>query len=161
MTDASIKVGDVCHDLVKGGKVQIVAKVADSVAEHRETENYDIAEYKAHPLLDVSDDEPVFKAVYLPEEPSTSFSGTYDFPRSRLTRVPVEEANGGLERPQQGMAVQILLQLFQTADGDAMASSADALFDVASHSALPTDIVETAAEMAQVDEQFEGGDGDE
>jgi hypothetical protein len=161
MTDADIKVGDVCVDLVKRGKVQIVGKVADTVEEHQQTESYDIADYKAHPLLDVADDEPVFKAVYLPDEPTVSFSGTYDFPRSRLARLTVEEAKEDIDRPQNGMAVQILFQLFQTAAGGSMASSQEALLDVASHSALPEDVVETAAELAQVDQQFEGGDGDE
>jgi len=161
MTDADIKVGDVCVDLVERGKVQIVAKVADSVEEHQQQESYDIQSYKAHPLLDVSDDEPVFKAVYLPENPTVSFSGTYDFPRSRLARLPVEEANGELERPQNGMAVQILFALITAGKEFDGGSHCPGPLELARHAGLPEDVVETAAELAQVEQQFEDGDDDE
>lgn len=158
MVDAAIKVGDVCTDLVKRGKVQVVGKTADTVEEHQQTESYDIQTYKANALLDVADDEPVFSVVYLPDEPGTSFNKTYDFPRSRLARVPVEEANDELDRVQRGLAIQILFNLYQTSGSDDMATTMEAFHDVASHSPIPADVVEVAAELADVEERFEGGD---
>lgn len=123
MPDPELKVGDVAHDLVKRGKVQVVAKAADSVTDHRAQEGFDLAEYKSHPLLDVAEDEPVYTCVYLPEEPTVSFSGTYDFPRSRLARIPVEEANEDLDRFQRELVVDLLADVFERA---LTADSADA-----------------------------------
>jgi hypothetical protein len=96
MTDSAISIGDVCFDLAQCSKVQVVGHAADCVAEYSEREGYDLAEYKCHPQLRVSEDEPVYTCVYLPDSLKSSVSGTYDFPESRLARCPVEEANEDL-----------------------------------------------------------------
>jgi len=160
MTDdlATLKVGDVAIDLVKRGKVQVVGRAAKTVEEHQQREDYDIASYKANALLDVRDDEPVYSVVYLPDEPSTSFSGTYDFPASRLARVPVEQANDDLRRLQHDLAVDLLEALFRRAYRDDMASSPDALYDLATHAGLPQELVDEAEELADVEMQFDGGE---
>lgn len=111
MTDSRIKVGDVCIDLIKRGKVVVVGKAADTVAEHQDREEYDIADYKGNALLDMHRGEPVYTVVFCPDAPSTSFSGTYDMPRSRLARVPVEAANDALLRPQHELATQLAASL--------------------------------------------------
>lgn len=159
MTDTAIKVGDVAIDLVKRGKVQIVGRVAKTVTEHRRRVDYDIAEYKANALLDVQDDQPVYSGVYLPDEPSTSFSGTYDFPASRLARVPVEEANEDLRRFQRDLVGDVLEALFRTAESDDMATTADAFYDVASHAGFPEDLVDEARELADVEQTIGSEDG--
>jgi len=115
MVDPEIKTGDVVHDLVERGKMQVVAKAANSVTEYRESESFDLAEYKSHPLLGVTEDDPVYTCVYLPDSPTTSFSGTYDFPRSRLARVPVEEANEDLQRFQGRLITAVLSALAEEA----------------------------------------------
>jgi len=157
MPDAEIKVGDAAIDLVKRGKVQVVGITAETVAEHQRTNDYDIQSYKANSLLNVDEDEPVYSVVYLPDEPSTSFSGTYDFPASRLARVPVEAANQDLRRFQQDIVVDLLEALILTASNESMACSAEAFLDVATHAGLPEAIVDEARELAAVEEQF--GDG--
>jgi hypothetical protein len=115
MVDADIKIGDVVHDLVEGGAMVVVDRPADSVADLREREDFDLAGYKAHPLLDVTDDDAVFTCVYIPSQPTASFSGTYDFPEARLARVPVEAANQDLGRVQRGLTVAVLEALFDRA----------------------------------------------
>lgn len=115
MVDSTIKPGDVAIDLQDGAKLQVVARAADSVAAFRAEEGMDLAEYKSHPLFDVTDDEPVWTCVYLPGDVSTSFNGTYDFPDSRLARVPVEEANQQLERVQRDLVVEVLATLLENA----------------------------------------------
>lgn len=157
MPESKLKVGDAAHDLVEGGTVLVVERVADRVDEYSEREGYDLAGYKAHPLLEVQPDEPVFKAVYLPSTPTTNFSGTYDFPASRLARIPVEEANEALVHPNRRLVVDLLEGLLQTAQQNDMASTAAEIVDVATHSGIPTEIVDEASELAEA-AQFEGGD---
>lgn len=160
MTDPRIKTGDVCIDLVERGKLQVVSKAADTVREHREREDFDLAEYKAHPLLDVREDEPVYECVYLSSDPSVSYSRTYDFPRSRLARQPVEEADENLERVQESLVVSLLEALFATADRDDMASSMAGLVDVAVHAGIDDELVSAAEELAEVEDHFEDGGSD-
>jgi hypothetical protein len=166
MTDARIRTGDVVIDLVERGKMVVVERAAHSVDAHRQTESYDISEYKSHPLLDVSDTEAVWTCVYVPDKPSTEFSGTYDFPESRLARVPVEEANQDLRRTQERQAVSMLEMLFSmatTLDEDwavEARSFEEALGIIATNAALPEEIVGEARELADV-EQTVAAEGDD
>lgn len=156
MTDARIRAGDVVIDLVERGKMAVVERAAETVAEHRATEDYDIATYKAHPLLDVSDDETVWTCVYLPDKPTASFSGTYDFPESRLARIPIEEANQDLRRVQERQLVTVLETLFR----EARQSSKDIEFEAitaAAERCLPTELVDEVHQLVDVDETI-GGD---
>lgn len=161
MPDAAIKPGDVCHDLVQRGKVQVVELAAQSVSIHRQRSDYDITEYKANALLDVQETERVFTCVYLPEDPTVSFSGTYDFPESRLARVPVEEANDGLDRVQHTIATAMLERLFNVARREENTPTADAVADLALAGDIPEALVETALELADVEDRFAEVDIDE
>lgn len=164
MVETTIVAGDVVHDLVKRGKMQVVAKAADSVAEYREEEGFDLADYKTHPLLDVSEDEPVFTCVYLPDSPTTSFNGTYDFPRSRLARVPVEEANEELDRVQRAILRDVFEAMFRNAligDNDKPEGARETSMEATLRFCIPdnfNDVQEEAAELAELDQQFGGED---
>jgi hypothetical protein len=98
MTDRTLSIGDVVYDLAQGSKMQIVGRAANSVREYSAREDFNLAEYKCHPQLGVTQTEPVFTCVYLPDTLKSSVSGTYDFPASRLARCAVEEANEDLQR---------------------------------------------------------------
>ncbi|WP_254768271.1 hypothetical protein [Salinilacihabitans rarus] len=156
MVDAEVRPGDVVHDLVERGKMQVVAIAADSVAAYREREDFDLAAYKSHPLLGVGDDEPVYTCVYLPDAPTATFSGTYDFPRSRLARVPVEEANADLDRIQNALAIDLLEKLFTRAAEDDENAVA-VLERYATDAGIDADAVAAARELAAADQI--GGDG--
>lgn len=161
MTDSTIRVGDVCIDLIERGKVQIVGIAAETVTEHRETNDYDISEYKGNALLSVRDDERVFSCVFSPEKPSVSLSGTYDLPASRLARVPVEEANQELTRVQDEWTEQLLVNLFTVAgrEEDGIRAGLDHL---ARASGIPEELVDRARELADVERRAaaDGGDSD-
>jgi hypothetical protein len=167
MTDARIRTGDVVIDLVERGKMLVVEQAAHSVKAHQQTEGYDIQTYKSHPLLDVADTEPVWTCVYLPDKPTTEFSGTYDFPESRLARVPVEEANQDLRRVQERQAVSMLEALFKmaaTLDDEWSVEARDfrqAMSVLAENTtAFDDDLVSEAKELASVDKTItaEGDD---
>lgn len=116
MTHTDIDVGDVVYDLAgSGSKMQVVARVADTVTEHREREDFDLASYKSHPHLPVRDDDAVFKCVYLPGEPGSEPSGTYDFPAGRLARAPIEAANGDLASVQDRLAFRLVADVLAAA----------------------------------------------
>lgn len=153
MTDPELKAGDVAHDLVKRGKVLVVERVAESVDRHRERNDYDIAEYKANALLGVSESESVWRCVYLPDEPSTSFSGTYDFPRSRLARIPVENAREDLRRPQHGQAVTMLAALFSAALAYDDAPAVEDLHTLGNYAGFSSELLEEARELAEADSE--------
>lgn len=165
MPDGQLKIGDTAHDLVKRGKVQVVGKAADTVRKHREREDYDIASYRANALLDVADDEPVYTCVYLPDEPTTSFSGTYDFPRSRLARVPLEAANQDLDRVQRDIVMHTLAAMVGLArsldDTDMEPAHPESYVDAvrecwpADHAAVLEDAVQLAEATQALDEHVE------
>lgn len=150
MTDSIIRAGDVCIDLIERGKVQVVGVAAATVAEHRETNSYDIADCKGNALLNVQPDERVFSCVYAPDKPSTSLSGTYDLPRSRLARVPVEEANEDCQRVQDGWTEQLLTTMFGVA-ADEDDSTRESVRWIARGSGIPDDVIDRARELADVE----------
>lgn len=153
MVESTIKVGDVVHDLVERGKMQVVDEKG-TVADVRETDEFDLAEYKAHPLLDVHDDDRVYTCVYLPDSPTTSFSGTYDFPESRLARVPVEEANQDLQHPNRKLFVDVLASILGAApDHDRSVRVAE----YARNAGVPEPIVEEAVELLEAEQAAQGG----
>jgi len=161
MVDAAISVGDVAHDLAqKGGKVLVVDVAAATAEEYDEREDFDLVEYKSHPLLDVEASDTVFTCVYLPDEPTTTFSKTYDLPESRLARVPVEEASESTVHPTRATIQTVLKELFRVAARSDMASSVDDLYDVAAHANVETDLVDDALELAEVERHFDAATDD-
>ncbi|WP_459191797.1 hypothetical protein [Halosimplex sp. J119] len=92
-THAGMGVGDVAIDLVTRQPLMIVGKSADTLVEHYEREDFDLATYKQHPFLPVRVDDPVFECVFVGSvDDLHSFSNTYDYPAGRLARVPFELA---------------------------------------------------------------------
>lgn len=156
---SELRPGDVAHDLVKRGKVMVVGQAAETVAEHQaRTSDYDIQEYGANGLLNVSADEPVWKVVFLPDEPKTEFSGTYDYPDSRLARIPVEEAAQDVEHPNRSTIVELLAEVFrcmrltESLSNEDVGAVADQLVGV------PRVLVDEAMELSEVDDVIGGGD---
>jgi len=97
--NSDIRVGDVVVDLAQSSLMQVVG-LSGMVEEHAEREGYDLREYACHPLFDVQSDEPIWNCVYLGKSLKSLPDASYDFPDSRLARVPVEEANERLQRVQ-------------------------------------------------------------
>lgn len=156
--DGEIKIGDVAHDLAQNGsKVQVVGRAADTVAEHEGGESYDVSTYKANALLNVADDEPVWRCVYLSSELTTSFSNTYDIPDSRLARIPVEEANEDLRRFQRELTVNAAAAVASAVDPDE-GYGTGTLRGILTK-AFGEEIADEALELAQVDAVIGGGDG--
>jgi len=159
--DGSLKVGDVAHDLIKRGKVIVVEKAAATVEDYRRFEDFDLVEYQSHPLLDVTDEETVWTCVYLPDEPKVDFSGTYDFPESRLARIPVEEVNDDIQRPQRASTVLTLslvfdsMQRYEAIDEDDIHAVADHIGDD-----IYRDYIDEALEVARVENHFEDTEAD-
>ncbi|QLH80031.1 hypothetical protein HZS55_15710 [Halosimplex rubrum] len=92
-THAGLDVGDVAIDLVTRQPLMILGKSADTLAEHYEREDFDLATYKQHPYLPVSVDDAVFECAFVGGvDDLHSFSRTYDYPAGRLARVPFELA---------------------------------------------------------------------
>jgi len=157
--DSRLRAGDVAIDLVERGKVFVVEKAADTVTDHQQREDYDIQDYKGNALLNVADDETVWTCVFLPDKPTTEFSGGYDFPESRLARIPVEESRESFRRPQETQAVAMLEAMFTAAVDSRFDSAADDLESVA-RQALPDDLVDEARELADVEETIAAGGDD-
>lgn len=86
--------GDIAIDLVTRQPLYVNRKVATSVVEYYEDEEFDLASYKTHPYLPVSVDDPVYECVFVSRsvEQLHSVGTSYDFPAGRLARVPVEQA---------------------------------------------------------------------
>lgn len=146
MVDPDIRVGDVVHDLIERGRLRVVEKAADSVAEYREREGFCLKSYKAHPLLDVTDDETVWRCVYISSDPSVSYGQSYAFPASRLARAPVEEASEDLERPYHSIQRALLAGLFANAAGNRDVETIETL---ALDACVPAAVVYEARELAE------------
>jgi hypothetical protein len=85
--------GDVAIDLVTRQIVFVHERVADSLEEYYEENDFDLATYKQHPWLPVRPDDAVFECVFVGGVDDLHKPGkTYDYPRGRLARIPVDLA---------------------------------------------------------------------
>jgi len=92
-THAGLGVGDVAIDLVTRQPLMILGKSADTLVDHYEREEFDLATYKQHPFLPVQIDDTVFECAFIGGvDDLHSFSRSYDYPAGRLARVPFELA---------------------------------------------------------------------
>lgn len=142
--DPVIRVGDVVHDLVERGHMRVLEHEG-TVAEYRTREDFDLAEYKTHPLLGITDDEDVWRCVYLSSDPSVSYGQSYAFPESRLARAPVEEASEDLERPYNSIQRALLASLYADASEDEWRT----LSTLLSTTDIDPDLITEARELAE------------
>lgn len=85
--------GGVAIDLVTRQTLFVRGVAADSLAEYYEAEGFDLATYKQHVWLPVRADDTVYECVFVGGLDDLHTAGkTYDYPRGRLARVPVELA---------------------------------------------------------------------
>jgi len=89
----ALAAGDIAIDLVKRQPVYVIGRVAEDCIEYYEQEGFDLVNYKTHPYLGVTPDDAVFECVFIGGlDDLHRFSDTYDYPETRLARVPVEIA---------------------------------------------------------------------
>jgi len=88
-------IGGVAIDLVTRQAMLVRQRVADTLGEYYERENFDLLTYKMHPYLPgVGADNAVYECVYIDGNPQNAHKPgkTYDFPAGRLIHFPVEQA---------------------------------------------------------------------
>jgi len=94
-THGELSAGDVAIDLVTRQALVVRDCVADDLATYYDEHDFDLLNYKQHRWLPVGIDDPVYECVFVGDvEGLHKFSNTYDYPASRLARVPVELAGG-------------------------------------------------------------------
>jgi hypothetical protein len=147
-----IKPGDVVRDLAQGALMQVVEE-RGTVASVREEEEFDLATYKSHPLFRVEDRDSVYSCVYLQDSLKSLPSKSYDYPESRLARVPVEEANDDLERVQDNYVRHTYTKVFAAVDEETAEDLADKLFENGLSRLTPgeEEVVSEALELAELE----------
>lgn len=92
--DTQLEAGAVALDLVTRQPLFIRRKTADTLVEYYEREDFDLYSYKMHPYLPVRKTDSVFECVFIGHDPQQAHNvnKTYDFPASRLMKVPLAEA---------------------------------------------------------------------
>jgi len=154
---SSIEPGDVVIDLVQGRPLY-VRRQRGTAAEYFESEDFDLTTYKAHPWLPITPDDTIFECVFLPTNPESIPTAkkdkTYDYPRGRLARVPVEWLYDSDMRPQEDQKRALLAAMFANAEDLTEGSDSDldlveSLFAVA-RATFPADTVAEAAERAGI-----------
>jgi len=96
--------GSLAIDLVTRQLLFVRSKVADTLGEYYEQEEFDLATYGPHPWLPVSTDDGAYECYYVNDLSLDSLDKlgskqSYDFPAGRLAVVGVEQAwaTGGVE----------------------------------------------------------------
>lgn len=85
-------IGDVCIDLVTRQPLYVIDVVAESLPEYFDRKSFDLLNYNQHPYMPISIDDTVYTCVFINKLESVhSERKTYDYPRGRLCRVPVED----------------------------------------------------------------------
>ena len=123
-----VKGGDVVIDLVQGRPLY-VRRQRGTAVEYFESEDFDLTTYKAHPWLPITPDDTIFECVFLPTNPESIPTAkkdkTYDYPRGRLARVPVEWLYDSGMRPQEDQKRALLAAMFANADDLTEGSDSD------------------------------------
>ncbi|GAB7010441.1 hypothetical protein [Halorubrum trueperi] len=89
--------GSLAIDIVTRQLLFVRSKVADTLGEYYEQENFDLATYGPHPWLPVTVDDAAFECYYVNDLSLDSLDeladlNDYAFPEGRLAVVPVENA---------------------------------------------------------------------
>lgn len=89
------EVGDAAIDLVTRQTLIVVEIEYDSVIEHYQAEEFDLATYKQHAFLPVTLEDTVLNCVFVGGvDDLHSFTDTYSYPEGRLARVPIDMLGG-------------------------------------------------------------------
>lgn len=88
--------GGVALDLVTRQPLFVRRRVADTLVEYYEANDFDLLTYKNHPYLPITVDDAVFECAFIPRsaEQAHSVGKTYDYPRGRLMVIPIHQAWG-------------------------------------------------------------------
>ena len=149
--EGEVKGGDIVLDLVKRRPLFVRRRVANTAVEYFDEHDFDLTTYKAHPFLPITPDDPIFECVFLPTDfdqipTSTSDRQTYDYPRGRLVRIPVEYLYGSETRPQTDQKTALVAACLR------VASDAGDLAPVerTARTVFGDDVVDDAAERADL-----------
>ena len=145
-----VRPGDVVIDMVEDRPLFVRRKVAESAVDYYADTDFDLTTYKKHRWLPVTPDDAVFECVFLPTHlrdiPASKKKQTYDYPRGRLARVPVEWFWGSDERHQDEEVAVRLSKVLADADRSPSMSAGD-LIDML-QGAFGDDVVDEAAELS-------------
>lgn len=164
----TIEAGDVVIDVVTGRPLYVWRRSAPTAADYFDREDFDLTTYKAHPWLPVSAHDPIYECAFLPTKPEdipgSKKSKTYDYPRGRLARVPVEWLFDEDVRPQENLKRACIAGLLATAeslegDADTTADLVDAVHAVA-RAAYGDETVDDAIARSGVESRDDGGNAD-
>lgn len=146
----TIERGDIVIDLVQGRPLYVRRTTAPTAAEYFDSQDFDLTTYKAHPWLPVGPDDPIYECVFIPTKPqdipSTKGDKSYDYPRGRLARVPVEWLYDGDAHRHAEQVITTLSYLFESTDGAALQATANVAVNV-----FGEEWVDTALEVAGFD----------
>jgi hypothetical protein len=149
------QLGDPVIDLANGRNMVIIDQAAESVTEWNEHNDYDLLGNTGNSRLRVGEGDPVFTCVYVTGVDSQP-SKTYDFPSSRLGRAEYENAADATVY--ELVTRDVFRRLFAAALPEEE-TEADWLEGMASYRGeFDESLVAEARELAEVDEQFGGGD---
>lgn len=131
---SDIRRGDVVIDLVKNRPLYVWRVAAETAVDYFDSNDFDLTTYKAHPFLPVSPDDTIFECAFLPttvEDIRTSAGAkSYDYPRGRLARVPVEYYFDSERHREDTFTDETLSRLFASTDGPAAQAVANVAVNV-------------------------------
>jgi len=156
----TIRPGDIVIDLVQGRPLYIRREVAPTAAEYFDVQDFDLTTYKAHPWLPITPDDTVFECVFIPTKPQdipgSKGDKSYDYPRGRLARVPVEWLYDADTHRHAEHVIDTLTRLFESAaDDEYRQACVDVAVDM-----WGEEWVDTALEVAGFDPSAFGADAD-
>lgn len=158
MTDAEIKIGDVCLDLAQGRPVHVVEDTQQTAAEWSGDNDYDLEANYGNSRFDTGPNDRVFDVVYcsnIKSEPSK----TYAMPESRLARVETEKGDDG--RPvADRIRVEFLADLIGAWQEFQDVKHCPGPRELAGHAGMSDGAISEARELADVEKTI-GGQGGE
>lgn len=130
----TIRPGDIVIDLVQGRPLYIRREVAPTAAEYFDVQDFDLTTYKAHPWLPITPDDTVFECVFIPTKPQdipgSKGDKSYDYPRGRLARVPVEWLYDADTHRHAEHVIDTLTRLFESTNGPALQATVNVAVNV-------------------------------
>lgn len=155
---AEVNAGDVVIDMVENRPLFVRRKKADTAVEYFEDHDFDLTTYKAHPWLPITPDDTIFETVFIPTKlkdiPTSTADKTYDYPRGRLARVPLEFLWNDRTRYASSMVAAVLAGMLSAADdraGDDADDPAPTTIEVVARDVYEDATVDDAVARAGID----------
>jgi len=150
--DRRVAPGDVAIDLAQSSPVIVLRREADTVMDymndHGDRMDRHLLDYPGNHLTGATEGDTVYRCVFVPNDVKSDEWRTYDYPETRLARVPAENSDDTVYRVQHSATIRVLSRLIDAADDASVSADPEAVKELLGDAGIDPELIDAAEEHA-------------